>query len=550
MFTPQRDESKLFSTTMACGNSGNPTVSDDFTIDDAFLISSGKLFASFKQLESSKFLNTLADARQRVMSFLSAASRESYSRCYPALVQLHVLQEVQQAYEVHSGLFAKNKENSDHYIRNHFDWDRRFSLLSPSFKQRSKILEARRASLGIMGLRNLAAENWMMSCRALRQMGRFDTAMIALRHAEANGIGREEALLEECLLIKDTGNIRKALMLVEPDEGFLNSLRMSSIGGSNVTACVPTMSDEEINILANRLLLSTRWMHESKLAHGREIVDRFKVVLYLHKEWEDALFYLAKYNDELFESGFNDKLRTQFPAEEDRTVLIFAVTALEYYGKCMKIGSKFILQAAPKFLSVYFSIMALRGARSGSRTSSEGSALAQAQRAASDRAIKFMTEVSASKWYTCMPQIVSRAGHPSPDALKFVKGVLHNILISFPEQGIWHISCLLHSLNKERATVGRNLIRDASASLEKKRRFQSSSMLQESILLFSNLVELAHNQTKDRRIRWSIGTECQLTHFLVPSQSALTIVFPSAEELENGHGTYFPSQQVCIVLLT
>jgi serine/threonine-protein kinase ATR len=101
-------------------------------------------------------------------------------------------------------------------------------------------------------------------------------------------------------------------------------------------------------------------------------------------------------------------------------------------------------------------------------------------------------------------------------------------------------------MNKERAAVGRALVREAAAALDKKRKFQSSTMLNESTLLFHSLVELAQNQPKDRRIRWAIGTECQLTYFLVPSQSALTLVFPSTEELsrESSHNAYFPSNEV------
>lgn len=522
----------------------------EFSADDMFMISSGNLLLHFQKCNKEEFRNILSGARQRVMSFLSAASMESYSRCYPALVQLHVLQEFEQSYECkHSGLGAEEQENM---LRQNFDWERRFALLSPSFKQRSKVLTARRASLNVLKLPNAVAESWLTSCRALRHLGRFDTAMIALRNAEASGVGTDVVLLEESMLLKDSKNIRKALMLIEPEENLLNHLKALTLAASQSRkpAHQSIMSEESARVLANRLLLATTWMAESKLAHGREILERFKVVLYLHKDWEDALFHLAKYNDDLFESKYKDmKTHNMQPSDEDKAMMQLAVSALDNYGKCMKVGSKYILQAAPKFLSVYFSVMALRAGPSGQRGSgTEGSIIAQAQRAMASRAIKYMGEVDPAKWYTCMPQIVSRVGHPSPDAIRFVKGALHNILVTFPEQGIWHISSLLHSLNKDRASVGKILVKDAIISLEKKRRFQSSAMLQESILLFNNLVDLARNQAKDRRIRWSIGTECQLTNFLVPSQSALTIVFPSTDDLASDEHAvpYFPSDEVTI----
>ena len=47
--------------------------------------------------------------------------------------------------------------------------------------------------------------------------------------------------------------------------------------------------------LANRLLLATRWMVESNLCHGREIIDRYKIILHLHKGWEAGLYYMARF---------------------------------------------------------------------------------------------------------------------------------------------------------------------------------------------------------------------------------------------------------------
>ena len=535
---------------------GTNTSIDSMNMDDMLTLSWGKMLVNMLRGDEKKFKTVLSDARQRVMSFLSAASMESYSRCYSGLVQLHVLQELEQGYELHNKNKNKNDSCAEDIIQQTYEWDRRLTMLSPSFKQRSKVLSARRSILSILHLRGLVANNWLSSCQALRQMnGRLDTAMISLRHAEVNGLPAEDVLLEECQLIKDSGDIRKALMLLEPDSHLLERLITLSNSHTKKKPALPFLSEADAKIIAGRLLLATRWMVESKLAHGREIMDRYKVVLYLQKDWEDALFYLAKYFDELFESKFKElKQKNQTPSDEDKSLLQFAVQAVEYYGKCIHVGTNYIMQTVPKFLSVYFTLMAVpSGHRGSSHRSGQdpgNTLLGQAQKALSQRAKRYMSDIPAYKWYTCMPQIVSRVGHRSPDAISLVKGILHNILVAFPEQGIWHLSPLLHSMNQERATIGRSVLKTAIQSLEKQKKYESSSMLQQSILLFSNLVELAQNQPKDRRIRWSIGTECQLTSFLVPSRSALSIAFPSPDTIndESGVSPYFPSDEVRNVL--
>ena len=226
-----------------------------------------------------------------------------------------------------------------------------------------------------------------------------------------------------------------------------------------------------------------------------------------------------------------------------------AIHAIDYYGKTISSGSAYLMQAMPKLLSVYYSLMGLQslgGPVVSQRGIRVGEMLTQAQRTAAAKFQKFVGEIPASHWYSCMPQIVSRVGRSHPDVLQTAKGLLHVVLTQFPEHAIWHLAPLLHSMNMDRRNLGKVIIKEAAAALDKKRRHTSSVMLHESLLLFSNLVELAQSQPKERRIRWTIGTECALTNFLVPSLSALTICFPSHHELGRtlASSAYFPSDQV------
>ena len=70
-------------------------------------------------------------------------------------------------------------------------------------------------------MREEVAQNWLDQCTVMRQAGRFDAARVALRNAELAGLGRDtpgKALLEECRIYKESGQVFRALKLLEPVE--------------------------------------------------------------------------------------------------------------------------------------------------------------------------------------------------------------------------------------------------------------------------------------------------------------------------------------------
>lgn len=100
------------------------------------------------------------------MSLLSAASMESYSRAYPLLTRLHILQEIESGNRLINqsdinnitynalNLSRKNSENIlSKFIRDkdklkELHWEERLQLMTPSFRERSTTLAVRRCILG------------------------------------------------------------------------------------------------------------------------------------------------------------------------------------------------------------------------------------------------------------------------------------------------------------------------------------------------------------------------------------------------------------------
>jgi hypothetical protein len=99
------------------------------------------------------------------MSLLSAASMESYSRAYPLLTRLHILQEIESGNRLVNQLDVSDaaikcnnalnlsRKNSLKLVRDReklkeLHWEERLQLMTPSFRERSTTLAVRRCILG------------------------------------------------------------------------------------------------------------------------------------------------------------------------------------------------------------------------------------------------------------------------------------------------------------------------------------------------------------------------------------------------------------------
>ena len=96
--------------------------------------------------------------------------------------------------------------------------------------------------------------------------------------------------------------------------------------------------------------------------------------------------------------------------------------------------------------------------------------------------------------------------------------------------GIWHISGLIHSLNKNRRRIGDDLINATHKRLTAKGNTEDAAMVQDSQKLFPELIELAVLQLKERKLKWRMSVRMDLKRFLVPTLGALWARIPSPNQ--------------------
>ena len=136
---------------------------------------------------------------------------------------------------------------------------------------------------------------------------------------------------------------------------------------------------------------------------------------------------------------------------------------------------------------------------------------------------KIEKAISATTWYACMPQLASRTGHLNATTVQTLKSILSKVLQALPQQGIWHIAGLSHSLSTDRRAIGRELCQDAQSYFLANKRNSDAELVQQSSAFFGHLIDLAALQPKDnsKKIRWTATRDIRLTSFVVPTQAVL-----------------------------
>ena len=162
------------------------------------------------------------------------------------------------------------------------------------------------------------------------------------------------------------------------------------------------------------------------------------------------------------------------------------------------------------------------------RAAARATALKQSQKKLNTLFIRIREKYFPSiTWYSCISQLVSRAGHSNEDTLNTVVKILGTLLEQFPHQALWHIAGLVNSQKPERRKIGQNLVRDAQKSLRKTgepRKLEDAQMLADSEKLFPELIALAQCQPNKAEMKnvggksmltWRLQNRVDLRRFLV-----------------------------------
>lgn len=172
-------------------------------------------------------------------------------------------------------------------------------------------------------------------------------------------------------------------------------------------------SEKKKHQLAEKLQFATQLMVDSQQRHGKSIINRYKAALLLDRKREQTHFELAKYYEYLYREytgsngqgattgglpqgghfhssssviGSSSSVASNGDGSEQKTHAYESMQrAVAKYGDSVKLGSKFVLEAIPRMLTLWLSVTSLQ-----EKQSSQGSNYSQISSLTSEHLLVFI----------------------------------------------------------------------------------------------------------------------------------------------------------------
>jgi serine/threonine-protein kinase ATR len=376
----------------------------------------GKLLAAAAGRDHIGLKKELEAARSEAMGAFSAAAMESYSRAYPHLIKLHMLQE---ATDVATLLLVNNSSGSKQGRGNIGDgiktmsntsnvveigplareralrWGDRLAVTQPSLGCQAPILALRRQLATISGSPSDAGKCWLEHARLCRMTGHYEAAMSAA--VEASVADVPGAALERLTLIYDRGEPYRAVSELSTLVERMHAAAATAAGGGgdnyNKASLAQLPAQERAAHHAAAALQLAQWMTETGQGDREEVAHMFEYALTKREKWETAHFKFAAFLDQTMcdakkrqdaanssnnmgNNGHNnnggggsnvhggrggglpqqDRLsgKSRIKLGEDRPHLEFLPEVIKHYGESLVQGHAHVYQSLPRMLTLWF----------------------------------------------------------------------------------------------------------------------------------------------------------------------------------------------------
>ncbi|KAL7541357.1 hypothetical protein ACHAXR_011755 [Thalassiosira sp. AJA248-18] len=526
-----------------------------FDANARYQLSFGQTMHSLHSKSRAKVISCLKDSRESIMSSLSSAARDGYTRSYPYLMQLHSLREVEY---ISSMIFDDPQIFQQSFISamTSDQWRDRLELSTPDIT--NTIINTRLALSRMANEPTIEGLMWLDIGKVARKGGLYQVAEQALTQANVSfckslnekgsmvnslsSSARESignVKLQVAKLKHAIGESMTALKLIEDDIPasvfLMDKKQLKSYVSSDSTA-------ESGEALARRILQATEWMGDG-LKSSSEIKDRYQTVLKLAPNWERAHFNYAKYLDALFESRVSS-------SGDNRAIAIgtieecqeYLLASVQHYGMALQLGQKHVYQALPRMLAMWLEFTSFE--EDEVRTDNQNARL-RANQELMNKVIKsFASKIPEHLFYTALPQLLSRVVHNNAKTSKNVALILRTVLAKYPRQSMWACGWLRFSKSEEKKKAGDEIFYGAQQKLlqqaDRGKQMQSVLIASKSLFLFFTSLAQFVPKANSSSVRMKVPIfDTELKNFIPPIQAALSLS-PGALE-HSATADVFPS---------
>ncbi|CAM6089350.1 unnamed protein product [Calypogeia fissa] len=532
----------------------------------AFDISLAKILQALQKKDLDLFTEQIMHSRQALLAPLAAASMESYTRAYPLIVKLHMLQELEDFSSLAIAALKEGPDSSQLRVSmtdlvEH--WETRLKITQPSLWTREPILALRRLILGASDLQSEVGICWLQYAKLCRAAGHFETANRAI--LQAKSVGAPNAHMEMAKLLWDTKKSHRAISELQEALGdtsrpVLGSAFNAALSGlihihgkspvkqvnQKSPACTPIKISTQVRRdkdmeTAKTLLLLARWVHHTGQKQKDDVVSLYSRVKELQPKWEKGFFYMARYFDDLLadarrrqgenrenlDIGHASGLHKRRLTTDDKPWWNYLPDVMLFYAKSLHKGHVHLFQAMPRLLTLWFEF--------GSSFCGDSLTSDRAVKAVHVRVMGIVRgcvkDLPAYQWLTSLPQLVSRICHHNDEVVRLVKHVITTVLQAYPQQALWSMAAVTKSIVAARREAAAEILQQARISLghdrEKIVLFTQFAGLIDQMIRLCNYAGQPKAKTISLAADFGYLKRLMPVGVIMPLQKALTVTLPA-----------------------
>lgn len=483
----------------------------------------GRALLAMRGSDDNAFECALTEARREMGGSLIAAGKTSYPSIYDAVLNLHMLHEIELIRSNVAGKAGRITRANVNDLNKSLT--ARLNATLPSFRTQEPLLSLRRTALSAMQSHSAeVGEAWISTAKIARRAGHIQTAYSATLQATQQKapfafVQRVKLLAQEeqtHAAIQDLNNslstLKNTFKDSRPSKGPLIELQQTDNTGQPLA--VSRASYAKACLLRARLLDSTfRYS-------AAEILDKFRDANREQTESEKIWYYLGHFQDS------HEGLLPDWIAQRHNVCRSFLKSAA--------LGTKYFYRTLPRVVTIWMDIAADEQIMSGRKGTGSDTALATKLEAfkSINRLIRRSSEtIKPFQWFAVFPQLVARIVQKNEDAWVVLLEIIIQVLGAYPQQAMWSM------------VAGNN-----SKDPERKRRYGE---------IVSRINSKGSTHQKDV-VRIIVGSQrmakelLRLCDYEVPKQEtvlSMTRLFPGLLEIANTSGLLLPLQSSMTVLL-
>ncbi|OAD54306.1 Serine/threonine-protein kinase atr [Eufriesea mexicana] len=458
----------------------------------------------------------LSFLKRNLTSLLEDASRPgAYQQSYSYIMKLHILNEFDKAVTT----MLTDIEQLPMIFE---EWEKRGHLIRAS-RGVEFVLSMRRATLDLAVQLQREIENrensvlkqeigkiWLKSAKIARKSGLHQQAYMYILSA-SDSCPRQQLYIEQAQLYWQKGC---------QEDAFITLKRCFSSCFQPATFYKGLSAREyleERKQCAKAKLLYAKYNDETVNVDTDANIINYKEAIEVWREWEKSLLFCAQYYESVI-----DRMTDE---EKDSRGRDLQVHTMNYYGKSLQYGCKYIHQSMPRMLTIWLDFASRTTSRSSNFMNQEEDKFRQDALLKMSKIMEVYQErLPRFMWLTAFSQLVSRICHPSTEVQKTICTILVKLIDAYPQHSLWMMASVINSSYPARQKRCQEIL-----SHTKLKTPEMTKLITDFHKLWERLIELSNKAIPDGVMNTTINFLSRSLPRLLSNKEFSSIMIPTTK---------------------